>query len=85
LPVMIAGFSVARLRTATTPRWLGLVGLTAATLSLFIAFGMAWAVTGGWAAQLRSVAQPIIMVWVLSISVLMIRRYPSEEVDCHPT
>lgn len=47
--------------------WRGLRGYSSPPL-------MASAMSGGWAAKLRLVAEPVVLVWSLCMGVLMMRR-----------
>ena len=71
---MLAGFSIAGWRFAAMPTWLVVVGLIAATANLLTCVGIASVMTGGWASNVRVVAEPLGLVWFLWVSVLMVRR-----------
>ncbi len=73
-PAMMAGFSLAGWRSGAMPRWLVALGLIGAAAWLLIGVGMASALSGGWAAKLRLVAEPVVLVWSLCTGVLMVRR-----------
>ncbi len=71
---MAAGFSLAGWRSGALPRWLVAVGLLVTAASLLTCVGIVSVMTGGWAGMAQSVGVLLTLVWMLSISVLMVRR-----------
>ena len=72
--IFFVGFSIAGCRSAVMPRWLAVLGLVAAAAALVTAVGIASVMAGGWAWNVRVVAEPLGAVWFLCVCVLLIRR-----------
>lgn len=71
----VAGFSLAGWRSGAMPRWLVALGLIFAAATLLTwGVGIVSVMTGGWAEKVQSVTMPLTLVWLLSTSVLMVRR-----------
>lgn len=71
---MAAGLSLAGWRSGTLRGWLVALGFILAAATLLTCFGMVSLITGGWAAMVQLVAVILTLVWLLSTSVLMVRR-----------
>ena len=72
--VWAAGFSLAGWRSGAMPRWLVGLGLITAAATLLTCVGIVSVMTGGWAQKVQLVSLPLTLVWILSASVLMVRR-----------
>jgi hypothetical protein len=74
---MVSGFSLAGWRSGALPKWLIALGLIFAAATIIACVGIVSAMTGGWAAKVMSMFIPLSLVWMLSTSVMMVRR-PAE-------
>jgi hypothetical protein len=71
---MVTGFSLAGWRSGALPTWLVALGFIFAAATIISCVGIVSAMTGGWAAKVMSMFIPLSLVWLLSTSVLMVRR-----------
>ena len=71
---VILSFSIAGRLSGVVPVWIAGLGLVMAILGLMTGVGIVSAVTGGWAEIPSFLAFVLVNIWVLAVSVLMIRK-----------
>ena len=74
IAAMAVGFGFAGWRSGTLSKWLVALGLILGATTLLTCFGMVSVVTNGWALTVQNVAIVLTLLWLLSMSVLMVRR-----------
>ena len=70
----ILSFSIAGRLSGVIPVWVAGLGLIMAISGMMTGIGMVSAVTGGWAEIPSFVAFILVNIWVLAVSVLMLRK-----------